>query len=271
MKNSIRLASIVIFVISCLLLMGCDNTTLPCSFEVPDSTYPNSDLASALIVYPCNIDSIDGPIGATTLSGGIYNTKEDMYWIAEYLRDEGDLIVIAMSASNNTTVNSYEKAQKAGVNILKELNRTSGNQIYQKVGKIAVMGWSMGGAGALHTANDMGDEISAAIALAPWNAYNLSGISVPTAILVGGADVVAPPTMALNTYRSLPDVPKSFAKIDGKSHQYWKNNSNGGETGKIYILSWLKYYLSDDDSYYDTLMSPPLEVIDYDYYEGPSI
>jgi hypothetical protein len=54
-----------------------------------------SGVSSSRLYYPCNIDDMSN-VGATTVSGGFTNSKEDMYWLADYLASEG-LVVLAIS------------------------------------------------------------------------------------------------------------------------------------------------------------------------------
>lgn len=264
-KLAKKISLTLLIVLSCFIMVGCDEE-LPCSIVITQNDYPSYDFESALIVYPCGIENMSGPLDATTITGGFGNTKEDMYWLADYLRNEGDLIVIVVSASNNNNIASYEKAHKAGVNILKDLNADPDYQLYGKIGDIGVIGYSMGGAGALQAANDQGAGIGGAIGLAPYQTENdnIGGISVPTMVLVGSIDAIAPPAMAYDTYGSLPNVPKLYGEIKGKEHLYWVNNNNES-IASPYILAWLKYYLSGDDSYHFVLSNTSSELLDYEY------
>lgn len=261
-KFAKQLLLILFIVTSSFIMIGCDEGELPYSTKITKADFPSYDFDNALILYPADIENMSGPIHATTITGGFGNNKEDMFWLAEYLRDEGDLIVIVVSATNNTTISSYEKAHKAGIDILLDLNSDPRFSLYGKVGAIGVIGYSMGGAGAIQAAHDESNNIGAAIGLAPYNTdnNNIDGISVPTMMLVGSIDVIAPPSMVHDTFESLPDVPRSYGEIKSKEHLYWVNNNNE-KIASPYILAWLKYFLEGDSSYYGV----PADIADYEF------
>lgn len=268
MKNVIRILFYFMVSVSIATGFGCDipDDESICSYAVSNYVYPEGNRSSAQVFYPCTIQDMAGQFDATTVTGGATNTKEDMYWLAEYLTGNGNLVVIAVSASSNLSISSYESAHKAGVGILKSEDNNRNSPLYNKLGKIAVMGYSMGGAGALQAAHDLGSTIDAAIGLAPWSTSSyLSGISVPTMVIVGSRDTTASPTMVHNTFEDLPSgLPKAYAEVYGETHFFWVNNRDGAPADE-YILAWLKYYLSDDYAYYGTLSDPPSGIVDYEF------
>jgi hypothetical protein len=179
-----------------------------------------------------------GVTGAVTVSGGMTNTKEQMYWLAEALQ-KGGIIALAISASNNMAVSGYESAHKRGVEMIK-----SNSQI----GKIGIMGFSMGG-GAVVNLGNMAD-VDAVVAMAPFTPSPRSGHHAATMILTGTTDSTAPASMGSGAYNRLPQsVPRMYGSVKGVGHMHWMTSgSKGAEVD--YIVAWAKYYLNGDQSAY---------------------
>ncbi len=184
-----------------------------------------------------------GVTGAVTVSGGMTNTKEQMYWLANALQ-QGGIIALAISASNNMAVSGYEAAHRRGVEMIK-----SNSQIHSRLGKIGIMGFSMGG-GAVVNLGNMAD-VDAVVAMAPYMPNPRSGHHAATMILTGTGDTIAPASMGAGAYRRLPQsVPRLYGSVRGVSHMHWMTSgSKGAEVD--YIVAWAKFYLNGDQSAYN--------------------
>ncbi|MUL41430.1 alpha/beta hydrolase [Streptomonospora sp. PA3] len=122
--------------------------------------------------------------------------------------------------------------------------------------KMAAMGHSMGGGGALEIAEDR-PEIKAAIPLTPWNLDKTwGGVRVPTMIIGAENDSVASVSShSIPFYESLPSSPgKAYLELEGASH-FAPNISN--TTIAKYSISWLKLYVDGDERYRQFLCPPP--------------
>lgn len=228
-----------------------------------------SGVSSARLFYPGNIAELDN-VGATTLSSGMGGTKEGMYWLAEPLAAAG-LVVMTVSASDNMTVNGYENAHQGGLDLLQDVNQDSGSPLYGKLGRYGIIGYSKGGGAVINTASELGDEVGTCVALAPWQPNPTSNHSAATLILTGTTDVIAPAYMGEGAYDDLPgDVPKLYASMRGEGHMYWNSlSSTGSETE--FITAWLKYFLEDDQAYYDVFANGPGSgMTDYEFDTGES-
>lgn len=97
----------------------------------------------------------------------------------------------------------------------------------------AVMGYSMGGGGALRAAKD-DPTLKCAIALAPHSGHFDSSFpkkltdSVPTLTLVGNKDSDAPAKRHAKKFYDVTDAPKLFFEIEGGDH-YIVNGPSGGK------------------------------------------
>ncbi|MBN2159515.1 MAG: cadherin-like beta sandwich domain-containing protein [Spirochaetes bacterium] len=212
--------------------------------------------ASAIVYYPC--ETAVGPFAATTLTGGWTNTKEQMAWIGNHLATEG-YIIIAMTPNNYSSWplnNSYwTTAHNSGIaKLISENARTDGPVFgLVKTDALQIMGFSMGGGGALLASAIQGSAIKSTQAIAPYmaSAYTLSAINSATIVHTGSADTVASPANAEAMYDSVPTgIDKAFVNYTGLDHFDWY-----GDTGDYrdrlltYITGWMKVYL-DENAYY---------------------
>lgn len=121
--------------------------------------------------------------------------------------------------------------------------------------RLAVSGHSMGGGGSLEAADDR-PSLQAAVPLAPWNTTkNWSRLRVPTMIIGGENDSVAPVSSHSEPfYTSIPaSSEKAYLELDGASHFF--PNSTNTLTGK-FMVTWLKRFV-DDDTRYEPFLCPP--------------
>jgi triacylglycerol lipase len=124
--------------------------------------------------------------------------------------------------------------------------------------RLGVIGWSMGGGGALRVAT--GDRISAAMPLAPWDqgSSQFSQIDTPTLVIACENDVVAPVrTHASPFYNRIPSsTDKAYIEINNGSHTCASDGGNDrGLLGK-YGVSWMKRFI-DKDTRYDQFLCGP--------------
>ena len=237
------LLALVIFV----ALIACEPSGVE-TYDIGRFDYSEFSRDSARVFYPSNIGELSD-VGATTLTSGMGGTKENMYWLAEPLAEAG-MVVIAVSASNNSTVGGYETAHKSGVGILMGENENSSSPIYGKIGRYGTIGYSKGGGGSINAASELGDQVDTCVALAPWGPSPTRNHSAATMILTGTRDAIASDSIGERAYGNLPGgIPKLYAAMRGEGHFYWvSRQSLGSETD--FIRAWLKYYLEDNEDYY---------------------
>jgi hypothetical protein len=238
-------------------------------YDIDDSMYPDLERNSARIYYPENIDEY-GKVGATTLTGGMFNTKEDMYWLAEEAARSG-IIVIAVSAADNLSVRGYTTAHKSGIGILRGENNTEDAPVFNTVLRYGTMGFSMGGGGAINAASALGAEIHTSIGLAPFGPYPDNIHEAATLILCGTDDDVAPGRIGFRAYNDISeDIPKLYAAMENAGHLHWINRESvHSETD--FIIAWLHYYLEDAEEYFPVFGDGPgEEMVEY-HFNNPDV
>lgn len=116
-----------------------------------------------------------------------------------------------------------------------------------------VAGWSMGGGGALEAAA-AAPGLKAAVAYAPWNtsAIKYKSIKVPSAIIGGTIDVVAPVGQHSKPfYDAIPaTTPKVLGVIQGAGH-FFPNRVS--EPTSYTNIAWVKRFADADVQYGDLL------------------
>lgn len=222
-----------------------------CSYT---SGLSNSGYSSARMTYPCDLSA--GPFPATTLTGGFSNTKEQMTWLSEHLTSHG-YVVLTITPNNILGVPpGWRTAHLAGFAELADENNRVGSPLRGNINldKRNIMGYSMGGGGAILAAEELGDRQASAIALAPWlGAYsvNYSQIKAPMLMLGSQYDELAYYTE--NYYARLPsDIERGVAIYSGASHFDWFGVLNQDQKAQFRTLvtAFLEVQLKDDDSAY---------------------
>lgn len=258
-----KIRHIVLFftVLSLFTFLGCDTD------DYDDYAYydleGSGSVSSCRVFYPASLGSGNDTYPAVTLSGGMTNTKEDMYWLAEVLSQEANIIVFTISAANNMLVIGYTKAHLDGYEMMVAENNDPESSVYQRIHAYGLMGYSMGGGGVLNAGDELNDAIDAIVAMAPFNPdRNLNEIKAKTFIIVGQDDNVAGPTFhAEPAYGDLPDsIDKCLIELESFAHGQWSNNTSSPNTPKLLISDWLDMAMNGNASKIETFLNPPNDV-----------
>jgi predicted dienelactone hydrolase len=256
---------LVLLMAACISVFACDVPVVPVSntYDIGGST----NIKAVTVFYPSDIASSTGLYDTVTLSGGFSNTKEDMYWLANFLVQQ-NFIVFAVSAVNNYSVTNYKLTQEDCFTLILSENENAKSPVYHKIGKIGLIGYSMGGGAVLNAAEELGTQIDAVVALAPWGpSTELGSVTAPTLILVGDGDTVAPAdTYAKPAYDNLPvTIDKACALIgNGFTHLDFNGDDDTVQhPAKVMVGAWLLYVLDGDAGALGTLTQPPLPVTYY--------
>ncbi|HEX5357960.1 MAG TPA: alpha/beta hydrolase [Aquabacterium sp.] len=197
----------------------------------------------------------DGPFGVVAFSPGFVNTEAANKWWGPALASHGFVVVMI------NTLTPFDLPGLRGRQLLaalKDIIARSQDKASAYFGRIdinrrAVMGHSMGGGGTL-SASVSDPSLKAAIPLAPWSANtDWSKDSVPTLVIAGQNDVVAPPsTMASVFYNNLPgNLSKAYMEMKAADH-FFPNNLGPTAMKPVmskYAVSWLKRFLDEDRRY----------------------
>lgn len=222
-----------------------------CSYE---TGLENDGYASARMTYPCDLSG--GPIPATTLTGGFTNTKEQMEWLAEHLSSHG-YAVLTMTPNNTLGVPpGWRDAQVGGFAELEDENSRLDSPLRGKIDldKRNLMGFSMGGGGVILAAEEMVDQHTSAIALAPWlGAYQVDFAAIKSPILMLGSEFDELAYATERYYSELsPDTERGLGMYAGASHFNWFGNKETEYKKKFRTLvtAFLEVQLKGDTSAY---------------------
>ncbi len=220
---------------------------------------------SCRVYYPISLENNNDTYPAVTLSGGMTNKKEVMYWMAEYLAGQADVIVFTISASDNMTVNGYEKAHHDGYKMMVAENNTPSSVLYQRIKNYGLMGYSMGGGAVLNVATDLGDDVAAVIAMAPFNPdRNLQNVTAGCLMMVGENDLITNPDWhAEPAYGDLADsIYKCLLEFEGFGHLAWiSNNGISGTLPKELAGDWIDFIMNGNTGKKDSFINLPDKVV----------
>lgn len=222
-------------------------------YEIRAYTSPDvAEYGDATIYYPLNTEST---IGAVAISPGFTERQRHINWWGPRLASHGFAVLVFDTNAPRDTPNLRGDALMAAIAVLQSENQRNGGPLAGRVNvdKMAVMGHSMGGGGALLAANQFSDVIKAAIPFTPWLPDgNFSDVSVPTLIIAGSADRIAPAAdHAWPHFQSIPDsTPKVYLEISGGDH-FLANSGQHRDHATIgrYGIAWLKLYVDGDERY----------------------
>lgn len=105
----------------------------------------------------------------------------------------------------------------------------------------------MGGGGTTIAASE-DSSLKTSVGLAPWGPVG-AGITVPSLLLCGASDSVAPCSMAQSSYTSMPaGTPKMMLTISGATHFNWfgPRDAGRGASGAA-ALAFQKVFLEGDE------------------------
>lgn len=181
---------------------------------------------------------------------GFTATRSSVDVMARRLASHG-FIVAAMDTESTQDQPSSRATQIVAVlNDLAALNSGAAAGKVDPNRRVAT-GHSMGGGGTLIAATNNPSTIDAAIALAPWNSSttNFSGDRVPTAIIGGQNDNVAPVNQhSIPFYNSMTQNEKLICIESGEDHFFPQENPADQPSSAIQI-SWAKRFADQDLRY----------------------
>lgn len=206
----------------------------PATFTVPEGT----------VHYPTDAEA---PLAALSICPGFLNTGPEMAPWGPFYASWGIVCLVTNTVATDTPDIRATKLL-AAVDALKTQNTTSGSAIFGKLsGRYGTSGYSMGGGGTT-IASGKDSTLRSSIGLAPWGGVG-TGVTVPTLLLCGSTDTVAPCTMADGVYTQITDpTPKMEMTIPNATHFNWfsPTDAGGGMSGET-ALAFEKVYLEGDE------------------------
>jgi predicted dienelactone hydrolase len=207
-----------------------------------------SGFGGGIIYYPT--DTSQGTFGAVALSPGYTASWSSISWLGPRIASHG-FVVIGIETNSR-----FDQPSSRGTQLLAALDYlTQSSSVRTRVdaSRLAVGGHSMGGGGSLEASSDR-PSLQAAVPLAPWNTDKTwSEIRVPTLIIGGESDSVAPVSShSIPFYNSISQTEKAYLELNGASHFF--PQSVNTLTGRL-AVAWLKRFV-DNDTRYEQFLCP---------------
>lgn len=226
------------------------NTTI-----VPSSV---SGFGGGTIYYPANINQ---PMAAVAIAPGFTAFQDGISWWGQILASHG---FVAITIDTNSRFDQPESRSRQLDSALSYLI-SEGDRINSPIAglvdetRLATMGHSMGGGGALQSASR--NRLSAAVPFAPFNSSNnnFDQIGVPTLILACESDPTAPVSSHSRPfYNAMPSsTDKVLLEINNGNHACSTGRPNTNRALlATYGVSWMKRFLDKDRRFNQFLCGP---------------
>lgn len=217
------------------------------SYTVSDAATPG--FGAATIYYPN--DTSQGTFGGVSISPGYTETQTAISWFGPRLASHG-FVVITFNTNSR-----FDQPPARADQLLAALDYLTGSSAVKDrvdATRLAVMGHSMGGGGAIQ-ATVKRPSLQASIPLAPYHTDKTwPEVQTPTAIVGAEKDTVAPVgNHAEPFYESMPrTLQKAYPELQEGGHN--DTNKDNKPTSRISV-AWLKRFV-DNDTRYDQFLCP---------------
>ncbi|MBM7412642.1 dienelactone hydrolase [Clavibacter michiganensis] len=184
-------------------------------------------------------------LGAVVITPGFRDTHADMRWYGEALAAAG---YVAFTIDTDGVLDRPGQREQETLAAVDYLTGSSAVSAEVDPARVAVLGYSMGGAGVLRAAQAR-HELKAVVAVEPFDVpASYPSDTTPTLIITGQADPVAIPfLMGKRMYRSIPaPTPKEYVELRGAGHTAGVRTPNA--TIRDAATTFLARYLDGDES-----------------------
>lgn len=223
------------------------------TFAVTQSTISSlvPGFGGGVLYYPTS--TAEGTFGAVAISPGFTAAWSSISWLGPRLASFG-FVVVGIETNSR-----LDQPASRGQQLLAALDwAVNSSPAASRIdrNRLAVAGHSMGGGGSLSAANSR-PSLQAAIPLAPWHTTKVwSGVRVPTLIIGGEADTVAPVSSHSEPfYNTLSGAPeRAYLELNNASH-FFPQTANAAQARMM--ISWLKAFVDNDTRYLQFLCPGP--------------
>ncbi len=227
------------------------------------SGWSASGFGGGTIHYPTNAGS---NMGAIAVVPGFVSYESSIEWWGSRLASWGFVVITIDTNSIYDQPDSRARQLSSALDHVINESRNRSSAIYGMVdaSRLAAIGWSMGGGGALKLSTDR--NLKAIIPQAPYYAgfNSFNRITTPTLIIACQADAVAAVSLhASPFYNAIPrSTDKAFLEINNGSH-FCANSGYPNEDilGK-YGIAWMKRFV-DGDRRFDQFLCGPRHTADF--------
>jgi dienelactone hydrolase len=220
-------------------------------------------IAAGTIYYPADAT---GTVGAIAILPGWTNTQSAVAWYGPLLASHG---FVAMTMNTNSPLFDFPAQRATQFLLTLDYLTSESNPVQDLVDpdRLAVMGYSMGGGGAIE-ATSRRTSIKASIPLTPWHTTkSFPNVETPTLIIGAQNDGTAPvATHAQPLYNNLSDqIDKAYAEVRGAPHSL---PTSYNAVVASHVVTWMKRFV-DNDYRYDPFLCPhPDDTVTYSMYES---
>jgi dienelactone hydrolase len=201
-------------------------------------------LPAGTVHYPTDAEP---PFAGVSICPGFTNSGPEMAPWGPFYASHGIVTVVTNTIGTDGPDIRATKLLTA-ITQLKAENTKSGSPLNGKLaGRYGTSGYSMGGGGTT-LASNTDATLKTSIGLAAWGGSGM-GVTVPTLLLCGSADTVAPCSMSESVYPAIgASTPKMMVNIAGANHFSWFNpaDAGGGNSGET-ALAFQKVFLEGDE------------------------
>ena len=201
-------------------------------------------LAAGTVHYPTDAEP---PFAGVSICPGFTNSGPEMAPWGPFYASHGIVTIVTNTLGTDGPDVRATKLLTA-ITQLKAENTKGGSPLNGKLaGRYGTSGYSMGGGGTT-LASSTDSTLRTSIGLAAWGG-NGAGVKVPTLLLCGSADTVAPCSMSESVYPAITgNTPKMMVSIAGANHFSWFNpaDAGGGNSGET-ALAFQKVFLEGDE------------------------
>jgi hypothetical protein len=235
-------------------------------FAVTTTAIADADtpgFGSATVSYPTT--TTQGTFGAVAVSPGFTSPESAIAWWGPLLASHGFVVI----TYNTLDPNDQPPARTTQLLAALDFLVSPASPVDERVDptRLAVMGHSMGGGGALG-ATAARPSLRASVPLTPWHTQTQwTAVTTPTLVIGARNDVIAAPAHhAVPFYESMPfDTPKAYAELRGAGHM---TPTAFDPTLASLAVSWLKRFV-DDDTRYDQFLCPAsIDTVLYSQYRS---
>ncbi|WP_432118034.1 alpha/beta hydrolase family protein [Streptomyces sp. bgisy032] len=208
-----------------------------------------SGFGGGTVYFPTSTE--EGTFGAVAIAPGFTARQSSIAWLGPRLASQG---FVVFTIDTNTTSDRPASRGDQLLAALDFLTRTSSVRDRVDGDRLAVMGHSMGGGGALEAAKDR-PSLQAAIPLTAWNLdKSWPEVRTPTLLIGADGDTVAPVRSHSEPFfESLPSsLDRAYLELNNAGH-FAPNTPN--TTIARNSISWLKRFV-DDDTRYERFLCP---------------
>ena len=198
---------------------------------------------SATIYSPTS--TADGTFGGVAIVPGFTGTQASIAWLGARLASHG-FVVITINTNSLFDQPAARGAQLRAA--LAYLTTSSSVRTQVDASRLAVMGHSMGGGGALEAAKS-NPSLKATIGLMPWHTDRTWPEVVSAALVVGAErDTTAPVNShAKPFYNGMTAAPeKVYLELNEAGHSLATSIQT---TVAVHSIAWLKRFVDDDTRY----------------------